>query len=651
MNKIFTLFACVFSIVIHSATIAQTAPPPVCDITPGYTWKLDSLNHYKVYFTNTSFASTTKLTARWFYGDGGFDSTWSPTHIFANAGTYYVCLRVQADSNCYKYQCDSITIGAPPLPVCNITPGYTWKLDSLNHYKVYFTNTSFASTTKLNARWFYGDGGFDSTWSPTHIFANAGTYYVCLRVQADSNCYKYQCDSITIGAPPPPPPVCNITPGYTWKLDSLNHYKVYFTNTSFASTTKLSARWFYGDGGFDSTWSPTHTFANAGTYYVCLRVQADSNCYKYQCDSITIGAFPPQPPPVCNITPGYTWKLDSLNHYKVYFTNTSFASTTKLTARWFYGDGGFDSTWSPTHIFANAGTYYVCLRVQADSNCYKYQCDSITIGAFPPPPPPVCNITPGYTWKLDSLNHYKVYFTNTSFASTTKLTARWFYGDGGFDSTWSPTHTFANAGTYYVCLRVQADSNCYKYQCDSITIGAPPPPPPVCNITPGYTWKLDSLNHYKVYFTNTSFASTTKLSARWFYGDGGFDSTWNTTHTFANTGTYYVCLRVQADSNCYKYQCDSITVDAPVTNTSHCELYAYPNPAHSQVTVNIQLNLGELINICVYDSQNMNLIKLSQLGNTGSNVVTINTERLAAGYYIIKLVYGNHTCTAKFLKS
>ncbi len=524
----------------------------------------------------------------------------------------------------------------PPPPVCNIIPGYTWKADSLNHYKIYFTNTSIASTTGLTARWFYGDGGFDSTWNPTHIFANAGKYYVCLRV-ADSNCYKYQCDSITIAAPPPP--ACNITPGYTWKADSLNHYKIYFTNTSIASTTKLTARWFYGDGGSDSTWNPTHIFANAGKYYVCLRV-ADSNCYKYQCDSITIAA---PPPPACNITPGYAWKADSLNHYKIYFTNTSIASTTGLTARWFYGDGGFDSTWNPTHIFANAGKYYVCLRV-ADSNCYKYQCDSITIAA---PPPPACNITPGYTWKADSLNHYKIYFTNTSIASTTGLTARWFYGDGGFDSTWNPTHIFANAGKYYVCLRV-ADSNCYKYQCDSITIAAPPPP--ACNITPGYTWKADSLNHYKIYFTNTSIASTTKLTARWFYGDGGSDSTWNPTHIFANAGKYYVCLRV-ADSNCYKYQCDSITITKPVTtNTSKCELYAYPNPAHSQVIVNVQLNSNEIINAYLYNLQSINLITFSQQGNAGNNIVIINTDRLAEGYYIIKLVHDNHSCYAKFLK-
>jgi hypothetical protein len=33
-----------------------------------------------------------------------------------------------------------------------------------------------------------------------------------------------------------------------------------------------------------------------------------------------------------------------------------------------------------THVFAAAGTYYTCLRVQGDtSTCYKYFCDSIKI--------------------------------------------------------------------------------------------------------------------------------------------------------------------------------------------------------------------------------------------------------------------------------
>ena len=256
-----------------------------CNITPGFTWKADSLNPYEIYFTNTSVGSGT-LTARWFYGDNGSDSTWNATHVFAAAGTYYTCLRVQGDtSTCYKYYCDSITILPPPPPVCNITPGFTWKADSLNPYEIYFTNTSVGSGT-LTARWFYGDNGSDSTWNATHVFAAAGTYYTCLRVQGDtSTCYKYFCDSITIL--PPPPPVCNITPGFTWKADSLNPYEIYFTNTSVGSGT-LTARWFYGDNGADSTWNAIHVFAAAGTYYTCLRVQGDtSTCYKYFCDSIT----------------------------------------------------------------------------------------------------------------------------------------------------------------------------------------------------------------------------------------------------------------------------------------------------------------------------------------------------------------------------
>ena len=166
---------------------------------------------------------------------------------------------------------------------------------------------------------------------------------------------------------------------------------------------------------------------------------------------------------------------------------------------------------------------------------------------------------------------------------------------------------------------------------------------------PGFTWKPDSLNPYEIYFTNTSVGSGT-LTARWFYGDNGSDSTWNATHVFAAAGTYYTCLRVQGDtSTCYKYFCDSITI-LPLSTNSNCELNVYPNPTNSSINVTIQLGFSGAINVSMYNSQSIKLMQMNQQGNTGNNTLTIDTRNLVRGLYFIKFIYGNSSCYAKFLK-
>lgn len=147
------------------------------------------------------------------------------------------------------------------------------------------------------------------------------------------------------------------------------------------------------------------------------------------------------------------------------------------------------------------------------------------------------------------LNQSDVMFVNnvdTSFVSV------WDYGDGSpLDTTSNDTtyHTYAAAGTYTACNYVTTSCGTDTI-CTSFTLCGPPP---VADY--GYT-----LAGATAMFTDSS---TNTNAWMWDFGDSNTSTAQNPTHTYAASGTYYVCLTAinsMCDTVMY---CDSITVCVP----------------------------------------------------------------------------------------
>jgi PKD domain/Secretion system C-terminal sorting domain len=58
-----------------------------------------------------------------------------------------------------------------------------------------------------------------------------------------------------------------------------------FTDQSTAATTWA---WDFGDGGSSTLQNPTHTYAAAGSYAVCLTINGATNCEAIFCDSVNV---------------------------------------------------------------------------------------------------------------------------------------------------------------------------------------------------------------------------------------------------------------------------------------------------------------------------------------------------------------------------
>ena len=106
-------------------------------------------------------------------------------------------------------------------------------------------------------------------------------------------------------------------------------------------------------------------------------------------------------------------------------------------------------------------------------------------------------------------------------------------------------------------------------------------------------------------------------------------------------------MRVITLQGCVKEYCDVIHIDAV---TAPCVLMAYPNPSSTQITLNVQMTANGMIKGEIFNVQNLLVRSFDQSGVVGNNVLTVNIQTLPAGFYTVRLVYGNNVCYAKFQK-
>nr|MBP9099115.1 PKD domain-containing protein [Ferruginibacter sp.] len=494
-----------------------------------------------------------------------------------------------------------------------------------------------------------GDGTSSSQVNPNHIYTQPGTYTVCLRIQKrDSigtltNCVRETCNTIVVQSPQ----TCNLVANFYAYPDSAatvsNTYQ--FVNTSAPLNNSDSIRWTFGDGTASNQLNPVHSYTQPGTYTVCLIIQKRdttgtlTNCIREICHQVTVM-------PVCNIQSNFSWRADSLNNRRIYFTNQSFSPTAGATATWSFGDGTSSTAWNPVHEYAQPGLYYVCLKVQLSATCFSYSCDTVTVQATLPN----CNQQSNFSFSRSNSNtllfSFSPAYTNSNWQYT------WTFGDGTGSHDISPYHQYALAGNYTVCLTVFRNAGCASTTCRNVTALTPVN----CNnINVSYNYQRDPVVTNKLYFqavSNYTIVSQTWTIKKMATTPGTATVTLlqnNPSYVFQDTGMYRVCLRAVTLGGCIKEYCREIYIQQLFT-PSNCNLQVYPNPVTSLLNLNIYLTQPQMLDVYIYNSQNVLVREKHQQGFTGTNIVTVPVANLVAGSYTVKVIRGNSVCYAQFVK-
>ncbi len=623
---------------------------PNCNLISNFTYYRDSVvtipNIY--HFTNTSTPLATSDSIRWTFGDGASSSQINPTHTYTTAGTYNACLRVIKRnpngvlSYCVSEKCYLVVV-APPVIPCNMQANFSNNIDSLQSNLIHFSNTTIGYASGDSITWTFGDGTSSNQINPNHFYTAAGTYIVCIRVKKPTTisgvtpCVREFCKTIVVSLP------CTLVTNFYSYRDSLPtvaNYTYHFVNTSAPLSATDSIRWAFGDGTTSNQLNSTHAYANTGTYHVCLRIIKRNpngiltNCVSEKCYTINVVQL-------CNIIANYTWRADSVNYKKIIFTN-AVSQLATATALWSFGDSTTATTWNAMHTYAQAGRYYVCLRIQ-NGACISYKCDSINILE-----PISCNQLSLYgTSVLNNVATFSPNFIQSNVQYT------YTFGDGTGAQGANANHQYANAGNYTVCLTAYKNNNCASTTCTTINILSTIN----CNnITLGVNDTRDSLVPNRVRFSISS--NTAAISQQWTItripttaatGTTTINTN-NPTYLFLDSGYYNVCVKATYANGCVKTICKTIYINQSIPTTNTCTLQVYPNPATTIINASVTLVQPVLISTSIYNNMAVLVAQKQQQGIVGNNLISINIATLPAGNYTIRVLYGNQICYATFIK-
>ena len=128
---------------------------------------------------------------------------------------------------------------------------------------------------------------------------------------------------------------------------------------------------------------------------------------------------------------------------------------------------------------------------------------------------------------------------------------QWFFGDGGTSTSLTPTHTYTAVGNYTVILTTTSECGRVDSSSGSIQVCAPTQP----SIAYSLSGNTVSFQAQGAGLNN----------AYWSFGDGGFSTSLNPTHTYANTGAFIVQLSVSNACGENSTAYDTVFLCSPMT--------------------------------------------------------------------------------------
>lgn len=534
-----------FSTILGLSSLLSAFAQPTCD---GYeaTFSATTSGQSVGIFYNT--AQPIPTGSFWEFGDGTSGIGTQIAHTFPAAGTYTVCYTAwwwneAIQDSCWNTACQNVVIGDPcdGFEACFVT-------NNLGSGAFFFDNcTSQQGNTQFV--WSFGDGGSSTGTNVDHLYQQPGTYTVCLTAYW-GNCVDSTCTTVVVENGDP----CDgLSAGFWWDSNGGTPENIFYS----ASTGDASHwLWSFGDGAYsDNGPQGTHTYPGPGEYQLCLTVYeyipgTQDTCSVTSCQWVVI----PDGNPCDDLDAGFSIQSNGLG---VNFQNN--VLNNEWSYIWAFGDGTMDYGPNPDHTFPSPGAYNVCLTVWtwdpvAQDTCFADHCAWVTVQGGDP----CAGFTASMTWNAVGGNAVVLVGTTNTPASGTI----WYFGDGTQGAGQTITHVYAQPGEYHVCFMAwlwnqQTQDSCWTEACQWITVGDESP----CDgLNAGFT---SVISGSVVAFENTVFNN--EWSYLWSFGDGGEGYGPDPSHTYANSGTYNVCLTVWtwdpvAQDTCFADHCAWITV-------------------------------------------------------------------------------------------
>ncbi len=410
------------------------------------------------------------------------------------------------------------------------------------------TNTS-ASTTYF---WDFGDNQYGNGQTIAHTYTSNGIFTVILGISSTvPSCTASISQTISITTAITP--TCQLITSFSYTNGA--NGLVNFASTSSGTVVGTTYAWNYGDSNTGSGITSSHTYTANGNYPVQLVATNNVGCSYSITTFVLVSNLP------CGLVPNFVFT--QAGNGLVTFTSTSTGTNVSSTFDWYSNNTLFSSV-DPTSNLFNNGTYTVTLLVTNTSTsapiCSASVSQIITVNSN------TCNLNASFSHTNGSAG--LVNFASTSTGTNSNMTYYWDFGDGNnITGSSLQSHTYVNAGIYYVALVVQDPNNlnCADSVINTVTITnvpcvananftlTPTSSPGYWIATPAYPWNV--------------------ASATWSWGDNTTSNSLITSHQYTPTGLYTICLTVSVSCGGTASTCASYSI----TRTSSPMSFAYVN--------------------------------------------------------------------------
>lgn len=530
--------------------------------------------------TNESVVLTTNFTSATVYyfqvdwGDGNISYNTTLTHNYYSPGTYTVTLTAYNTGGCESVvtKTNLITVKGPSATY----GGHTNTCDGTRGVVTF----NYPSTNVTSFTWNFGDGttqtsaGTVSQW--THTYTKTGTYYTTVTAT------EGQC-SVAFGDPvdvliqqnpvlSAPAKVCASGSLAVQITDQYNpfDYQDAFVVDNYSYTFEYADGTPFTGGVSNLSASPVALGSTMNNYFMTLSgFTPGKSGLKVITRSAVAGCTDVSNTiPLTILAGGAIPAVTVINDDRCYQQPVVLKDATTVAAgnsisggTWNFGDGSTQPLvpgGQVSHLYSSPGVYTVQLTAQDAAGCSTSGGSGTAVVDVNGPK--AAFSTSGTTVLLG--NTLYLYNNTNNNGMTAPVTYSWNFGDGGSSALTSPSHLYAQPGTYTVTLTASAAGGCTSTVQATITVQ---------NFNSHFQisasyWTTGTCPPVLAQFTNTSAGYS---SVSWDFGDGTTAGNTNyPSHVYQQPGDYTVTLSVFGTGGLIGKYTDVVSVRQPSATVS-----------------------------------------------------------------------------------
>lgn len=472
------------------------------------------------------------ITYAWDFGDGSTANTKTPSHAYAQPGTYTVTLTVTDAFGATSTATISVVvtqINRPPVA----NAGGPYGANDGTPISFNGAGSTDPDNNITTYSWSFGDGSTATGSTPSHTFVQPGTYTVTLTVTDAKGATSTSTVSVVI-TQGNRPPVANAGGPYT----ADNTVTINFSGAgSTDPDNNLSTySWDFGDGSTATGATPSHAFASPGTYTVTLTVTDAGNLTSTAAVSVVVTQI--NRPPMASA--GGPYAADSTVNVNFDGSGSTDPDNNISTYSWDFGDGSAATGSTTSHAYAQPGTYTVTLTVTDAKGATSTSTVSAVIAQINRPP--VANAGGPYSVAVNDPVNLNGGGSTDPDGDT--LTYSWNFGDSS-NGTGSPApHTYTQVGDYTVTLTVD-DGRGHSVSSTVIVRVTAANQPPVAKSGGPYIGQINQTVNFNG--GGSTDPENDPLTYSWDLGDGTIVTGATPSHTYTQTGHYIISVTVSDD--------------------------------------------------------------------------------------------------------